>query len=152
MDRIASATEAQGVSAPPPALLPDDADTPVTLAACMLADQVGADAVVVPTLSGRTARLIARCRPACAIVAPVPRAEVRRRLALVWGVAPVPLSAYLPPGSDRLGAAMQAAFAAGAVRAGQRVIVLAGHPVMGGGWQPTLRLVRVGAGGDAAEP
>jgi pyruvate kinase len=117
-----------------------------------LADQTGADAIIVPTLSGRTARLVARCRPACAIVAPVPSAVVRRRLAVVWGVSPVPLAADLPPGADRLAAAVQAAFAAGAVAAGQRVVVLAGHPVQGGGRMPTVRMVRVADGGASVEP
>src|SRR5207248_10591381 len=138
----ARAAEAQGASGQSStALLPDDADTPITIAVCTLADQTGADAVIVPTLSGRTARLIARCRPACAIVAPVPSAAVRRRLALVWGVSPVPLAADLPPGADRLAAAVRAAFDAGVVQAGQRVIVLASHPVEGGERMPTVRVV-----------
>jgi pyruvate kinase len=153
MDRIAREAEAfRHPLTPPSALLPTDADAPVTIAACELAEQVPADAVVVPTLSGRTARLVARCRPACAIVAPVPSAAVRRRLALVWGVAAVPLAADLPPGADRLGAAVQAAFAAGAVCEGQRVIVLAGHPVEGGGRMPTVRIMKVGAAGESREP
>jgi pyruvate kinase len=133
-------------------VVPADPDTPSTVAVCTLAEQVAAAAIVVPTLSGRTARLIARGRPACAIVAPVPSAAVRRRLALVWGVAPVPLATDLPPGADRLNAAVRAAFAAGAVQAGQRVIVLAGHPVQGGERLPTVRIVRVGDGGASAPP
>jgi pyruvate kinase len=82
----------------------------------------------------------------------VPSAIVRRRLAVVWGVSPVPLSADLPPGADRLDAAVRAAFAAGAVTAGQRVIVLAGHPVQGGVHMPTVRVVRVADGGASTEP
>src|SRR5581483_1303709 len=144
MDRIAREAE---TFAPPPVpagtLVPADPDTPVTVAVCELAEQMAADAIVVPTLSGRTARLVARCRPACAIVAPVPRAEVRRRLSLVWGVSPVPLAEDLPAGADRMAAAVKAAFTAGAVATGQRVIVLAGHPVAGGERQPTVRIVRV---------
>jgi pyruvate kinase len=152
MDRITRAAEANCPPGDPTRWLPDDADTPLTIAVSSLAAEMEADAVVVPTLSGRTARLIARCRPAAAIVAPVPSASVRRRLALVWGVSPVPLAADLPPGSDRLGAAVKAAFDAGAVTAGQRVIVLAAHPVQGGERMPTVRVVRVADGGASARP
>ena len=42
---------------------------------------------------------------------------------------------------------MRAGFAAGALRPGQRVVVVAGHPVAGGPRLPTLRLARVGDGG-----
>src|SRR5206468_82531 len=115
MDRIAREAESFAPSLVPSAsVTPADPDTPVAAAVCELADKIAANAIVVPTLSGRTARLIARCRPACAIVAPVPSEAVRRRLALVWGVAPVPLAADLAPGADRLGAAVQTAFHAGA--------------------------------------
>jgi pyruvate kinase len=152
MDRIACTAEAHARPGDKSDWLSDDTDAPLTIAVCGLADEMNADAVVVPTLSGRTARLVARCRPASAIVAPVPSAAVRRRLAVVWGISPVPLSADLPPGADRIDAAVRAAFAAGAVTAGQRVIVLAGHPVQGGARMPTVRVVRVGDGGTSVEP
>src|SRR5581483_6311718 len=45
MDRIARATEEQCGPSAAAALLPDDADTPLTLAVCALADQTGADAI-----------------------------------------------------------------------------------------------------------
>jgi pyruvate kinase len=45
--------------------------------------------IVVFTHSGFTARLISRYRPLVPIAAFSPEAETRRRLALVWGVAPL---------------------------------------------------------------
>src|SRR5215471_5233125 len=48
--------------------------------------------IVVFTHSGFTARLISRYRPLVPIVAFSPEAETRRRLALVWGVAPLEIS------------------------------------------------------------
>jgi pyruvate kinase len=47
---------------------------------------------------------------------------------------------------------VKAAFAHTAVTAGQRVIVLAGHPVQGGPRTPTVRVVRVGENGASTEP
>lgn len=152
MDRIARAAETHGRGGDTTQLLPDDADAPLSIAVCALAAEMGADAIIVPTLSGRTARLVARSRPPAAIVSPVPSTAVARRLALVWGVSPVPLAAGLPSGADRLDAAVRAAYAAGVVAAGQRVIVLAGHPVQGGVRMPTVRVVRIAEGGISGEP
>jgi pyruvate kinase len=47
---------------------------------------------------------------------------------------------------------VKAAFDAQVVTAGQRVIVLARHPVEGGGRMPTVRVVRVGPAGQSVEP
>ncbi|MFL5342733.1 MAG: pyruvate kinase, partial [Gemmataceae bacterium] len=159
MDRIATAVELQfaveqrtGESRfrlPP---LVGSIDDHITHATCELAHEVGADAIITPTSSGRTARLIARHRPAASIIAPAPSEAVVRQMALIWGVRSVPLEASLPSGADRLAAAVRAAFAAGAVRAGQLAVVLAGHPAEGGDRWPTIRLVRVGAAGTSHEP
>jgi pyruvate kinase len=56
------------------------------------------------------------------------------------------------PGGDRMATAVRDAFAAGTVPAGERVVVLAGHPVAGGPRFPTLRVVRVGDDGSSCEP
>lgn len=153
MDAIAREAERQIDPAPAPSsALAHDADAPLTAAACELAAALGIDAIVVPTLSGRTARLISRLRPKCAIVAPVPSAKVRRRLALIWGITPVPMANEIQAGADRLGAAVQAAFDAGAVQVGQRVIVLAGHPIQSGCRMPSFRIARVGDSGSATAP
>jgi pyruvate kinase len=146
MDRIARVME-QHAGPPPVADGDDSTGDDLAGCACALAKASGSEAIIVPTLSGGTAKQMARHRPGAAIVAPVPLDSVRRRLALVWGVTPVPLDANQPPGSDRIDAAVRAAFAAGAVAVGQRAVVLAGHPIAGGPRLPTVRLVKVGEGG-----
>ncbi len=57
-------------------------------AACALADDVEARAIVVFTRSGHTAHLVAQCRPAAPIYAFTADEGVRQRLALYWGVQP----------------------------------------------------------------
>jgi pyruvate kinase len=57
-------------------------------AAAQVSRDVGARAVVVPTKSGRTARLISGDRPAAPVVAIVDDPAVARRLVLHWGVTP----------------------------------------------------------------
>ena len=129
----------------------DTIEDALSFSACNLAKEVHAAAIITPTLSGRTARLLARYRPSAAIVAPAPTAAVERQLALVWGVRPVPMLP-IKSGDGRMVASVKSAFAAGAVLAGDRVVVLAGHPVEGDIRMPTLRVVRVGEGGASQEP
>lgn len=125
-------------------------EDPITHAACSLALEVEASAIVTPTISGNSASLVARYRPWMRIVAVAPSEAVLRRLALVWGVRQVPMTTTAP-GDDRLDRAVRDAFAAGAVRAGERVVVIAGHPVEGGPRHPTIRVVRVGDAGCSGE-
>jgi pyruvate kinase len=126
-------------------------DDPVIHAACSLASEVEATAIIVPTLSGRTAGLIARHRPWAQVVGVAPSDAVLRSLALYWGVRPVRMTPA-GPGGDRMATAVKDAFAAGIVQKGERVIVGAGHPIEGGPFYPTLRVVRVGEGGESVEP
>src|SRR5262249_39446803 len=123
----------------------DDVQDHVTHLICELARGVHAHAVVVPSLTGHTARLVARHRPRFVIVAATANAAVRRRLALVWGLTPVPLP-EAAPGEDRLAVAVRAAFLSGAVPVGPRGIAPAGHPDEGGGRLPARRPVPRGAG------
>jgi pyruvate kinase len=127
-------------------------DDQVTHLTCTLARDVGADAIVVPTLSGRTARLVARHRPRAVVVALAPNERVLRQLSLVWGLVQVPLASALGPGEDRLETAVRTAVEHGAVKVGQLVVVLAGHPVEGGERFPTIRVVRIGEGGRSVAP
>lgn len=156
MHRIATETESQlslsgivaGGDVPQPRCMIDD---PITIGACELARQVGARAIVTPTLSGRTARQAAEHRPIARVVAVAPTDVVLQRLSLVWGIIGVAMSPTAP-GTDRLAAAVKDACAVGAVQPGERVVVLAGHPIEGGPRFPTVRIVRVGPGGTSEEP
>ncbi|MCI0682606.1 MAG: pyruvate kinase, partial [Gemmataceae bacterium] len=123
----------------------------ISHATCELARELQAAAVITPTVTGRTPRLVARHRPSAAIVA-VTSAAVVRRLKIVWGVQPVAEPSEIKPGDDRLQAAVRAAFQSGVVKPGELAVLLAGHPVEGGAGLPTLRVVRIGAEGNARAP
>jgi pyruvate kinase len=66
----------------------DERDPAYTLAhsACVAARELSLDALVVPTLSGRSARLISAHRPNVPIFALSPGKETVRRCGLMWGV------------------------------------------------------------------
>jgi pyruvate kinase len=61
----------------------------VSQASCEMARELSAKAIITTTASGYTARMVARHRPGTPIIAVTSREEVRRRLALVWGVETV---------------------------------------------------------------
>ncbi len=88
MDRIAR--EAESVrrrSAPPePPAASADFTEAAADAACAAARKLSAAALVVFTMSGRTARLVAQRRPEAPIFALTPDERTQRRFALVWGV------------------------------------------------------------------
>ena len=71
---------------------------------------------------------------------------------LVWGVHAVPLEGSVPHGAGRLEASLRSAFAHGAIKPGQLVIMAAGHPIEGGERIPTIRFARVGEDGQSCEP
>jgi pyruvate kinase len=124
----------------------------ITHMLCGLALDIGAHAIITPTLTGRTPRLVARHRPRFAIIAVSANESVVRQLSVVWGVQAVPFPFAVQAGDDRLAASVRAAFLGGAVEVGALVLVLAGHPIEGGEGFPTTRVVRVGADGQPGEP
>jgi len=100
----------------------------VSYAACDMAMDLEAQAILTNTESGSTARLISRFRPRAPIVAVTPRAETWRRLCLTWGVFPL----LAPPIQDTdhmLRVVEEEALKAGLLNHGDRVIITAGTPI-----------------------
>jgi len=98
LDRIARVTEARFDPQPGRGLVhsgePGSAELSVARAAVGLAENMHARAIVTPTHSGRTARLIAALRPMCPVIALSSSESVRRRLALIRGVRSFPAAAH----------------------------------------------------------
>jgi pyruvate kinase len=93
MDRIVRAAEEQmdkeGVKTPPePMTIPAAFPEVACSIACRAARESDAKLIVAFTTSGLTARRLSHFRPSVPIVAFSPNQEVRRRLALFWGVLP----------------------------------------------------------------
>lgn len=70
-------------------------DDAIAYAACHIAEQLGAAAIVASTSSGSTAQRVAKYRPKAPILAITPNESVRRRLALCWGVHPYKVTEYV---------------------------------------------------------
>jgi len=104
---------------------PGDFATAAAAAACAAARGLHAVALVAFTMSGRTARLVARHRPATRLVALTAEPGTLRRLALVWGVRPF----LLPPAEDAdamIAAADRLLKERGLARSGDTVVIVGG--------------------------
>ncbi|MFC7142742.1 pyruvate kinase [Halosimplex aquaticum] len=91
-----------------------------------LARDIDASAIVAASESGYTALKAAKFRPSIPIVASTPSEDVRRRLALSWGIIPKS-SPYTADGADAvINNAVQSALDTGAAESGDTVVVLSG--------------------------
>jgi pyruvate kinase len=111
----------------------------VAHAAVQAAEDLPVAAIVCPTQSGTTARRVAAFRPSVPVVGASSERDVLGRLALVWGVRPLTVAAA---GDDPVTSALRAALAAGLVRAGELVAVVAASPGPRAGSTDTVRIVR----------
>ena len=97
----------------------------VAHASCETARDLRARAIITPTASGSTARLVARFRPQTPIIAVTPSAQTQRQLMLSWGI--YPLLAERETTTDRmLAGAIRTAQHQGFVSLGDTVVVTAG--------------------------
>ena len=107
----------------------DRRDPAYTIAytACRAANELGLAALVCPTLSGRSARLISAHRPTVPILALSPGRETVRRCGLMWGVQAGSMR-RLETTEELIAAACRRVVELGWVKPGDRVGVTAGLP------------------------
>jgi len=125
-----------------PSVLRDSQTDAISRAAVDIAHQLGARAILAPTSSGHTARMIARFRPRIPILACSQRPEVRQFLSIVWGVTPLAI-----PESEStektIEDSVNAGLAAGCLEYGDLVVITAGVPSGVAGTTNLLRIHRI---------
>ncbi|MGH6778526.1 MAG: pyruvate kinase, partial [Bradyrhizobium sp.] len=117
-------------------------------AARQVAETLDLPALICWTSSGSTAIRVARERPKPPIVAITPNIATSRKLSVVWGVHCV-VAEDARDQDDMVDRAGRIAFRDGFVRAGQRVIIVAGVPLRTPGTTNMLRIASVGPDRDA---
>ncbi|MBM4273576.1 MAG: pyruvate kinase [Deltaproteobacteria bacterium] len=132
LDRVSRVTEehfpyAEWLRRRTPATRQDISEA-ISYAACEMALELDAGAILTSTHHGGTARLISRFRPQAPIIGVTSRPETLRRLCLSWGVFPL-LVPELRDTDHMLQVVTQEAVKAGMLTAGERVVITAGAPI-----------------------
>ncbi len=143
MVRIAQEAERgglEGLARPRPPLGPvtSIADA-VSHATCATACDLEAAAIITPTISGHTARIISKYRPPCPIIAVTPSPVVQRQLALYWGVHPL-LSRRTDSTDETIAGAVRAAQEHGLIKQGDVVVITAGAAGSGPGTTDIMKV------------
>ncbi|WP_331713893.1 pyruvate kinase [Lentibacillus sp. JNUCC-1] len=108
------------------------------------AQDLSVSALITPTESGHTARMIAKYRPKAPIVAVTSRDGVARQLSLAWGVHAI-IGEKVLTTDEMLDKAIDSGLSTNLFQRGSRVIITAGVPV---GESGTTNLMKVHVVGD----
>lgn len=111
-------------------VVPGDVAAVVAQSAVASTHRLGLKTIIVPTRSGRTARLVSSCRPEVPVLAISPRKETVRRMNLLFGVSCV-LHENWEHLHEMLGACAAIAEREGFAESGDLVAVTAGLPSAG---------------------
>jgi pyruvate kinase len=111
----------------------------VARSACDIALDIGARVIVAFTETGLSARYASKARPSVPIVAFSPNPATRRRLALLWGVVPLPIDPQRHP-DEMVDTANALLLANGFVSPGDKFVAIYGAPV---GVTGTTNAIRV---------
>ncbi|MBU1741955.1 MAG: pyruvate kinase, partial [Proteobacteria bacterium] len=146
LDRIARAIEPNVERDPlldePPGRLLPLTEAAISRAACVLARDVGAAAIVATTTSGSSARLVARFRPTAPIVGLTAEPAAARQLRLSYGVIPALVERF--EDSDEMFARAAAwAREMGLAADGDRLIVTGGLPINTPGTTNLVKVIEV---------
>jgi pyruvate kinase len=114
----------------------------ISRAACLLAQEVRASAIVACSSSGNTARLVARFRPSAPVVALTDHLESRRQLSLSWGVIADLVDSFAD--TDQMFALARAwTVENGLAKPGDCMVITAGVPVGVSGTTNLLKVMEI---------
>jgi len=120
----------------------------ISCAAVEIADEISGTAIITATMSGMTARMVARHRPSVPIVAVTPSQATLARLALVWGVEPVLVEPFETT-DDMVEMMVRTVRQKGVAAWGDPVVLTAGIPFGSGGRTNMLKVHVVGESEEA---
>ena len=95
---------------------------------CEMPSEYRADAILTPSQTGHTARMISRFRPGCPIIGITTTERARRQLAISWGVTPI-LAGYVDSTDRLFSMCVQTSLKEGVVNSGDMVVITAGVPI-----------------------
>jgi hypothetical protein len=118
---------------------------PISQAACRVAENAGAAAILAFTQTGGTAAMVAKYRPALPIYAVTPSQAVRRRLALYAGVRSLRVDIEGDT-EAQIRSVEEAVLEATDLKKGDVVVITMGSPVSAPGTTNLMKVHRLGTG------
>jgi len=107
--------------------LKDDISSAIAYSSVQAASMVGAKAIITPSVSGATPRVISNQKPEQIIIGVTPNDQVLRKMSLYWGVQPV--KAEVKDSTDDIvSEAIAVAKKAGLIETGDTIVITAGIP------------------------
>jgi pyruvate kinase len=119
-----------------------EATSALAQSAQQISDTLNADAILSFSVTGFTARMIARFRPKAPILCATPRETTAKQVSLLWGVQPL----LCPPfgtTEEMIDVGIKTALARGLLHPGDLVVITAGLPVGKPGTTNLLTLKRI---------
>ncbi len=115
----------------------------ISFATCATALNLDASAIITPTVTGLTAKMVAKYRPPANIIAVTTQERILHKLALVWGVYPLLISETA--GTDELfEESTKVALESSYIHHGDLVVLTAGVPIGSPGGTNLLKVHIVG--------
>jgi len=111
----------------------------ISYASCAAAMELEASAIITPTQSGSTARMVSKYRPKAPIIAATPDDKVARKLCLSFGVIPI-IVGTTDSTDEMIHISVNKALEAELIQNGDLVVITAGVPV---GVAGTTNLIKV---------
>ena len=115
----------------------------VARAACVMARQIGAKAIVPLTHSGATAQRVSKYRPDAPIYAVTGREKIVRRMNLFWGVQGLLVPDFEQDSDTTFRKVKEQLLAHGFVQKGDSIVLTAGIPVMTKGTTNALKVDKI---------
>ncbi|WP_419025175.1 pyruvate kinase [Emergencia sp.] len=105
-----------------------DVTNAVGHAACTLAKDIQAGAIMAITKTGYTARRMSKFHPDIMVIGATPYEKTYHQLSLIWGVCPI-IAGYRYDIEDLFSHCARKAIRAGLIKSGDKVVISAGLPV-----------------------
>jgi pyruvate kinase len=115
----------------------------ISQATCQVAEVLNCKAIVTSTLTGYTARRVAKERPNTPILCVTPSEITMRRMALVWGVLPLLIPEFHTI-DEMISSVVRTAQEEELVETGDSLVIIAGVPFGAGGQTNFLKIHTVG--------
>lgn len=121
----------------------DNVTNAISQSTCRMSEELNSRAIITPTGSGYTARMVSKYRPKANILAYSDKQNVCRRLSLVWGVKPMIVEEFSEV--ERIHEkVMEDSQCKGFVKEGDLVIITTGLPLGVHGTTNSIRIETVG--------